>query len=286
MKIWKIIVIAGLAVLVIVAIRLNWITGLVNQFSQENYMEYVSGMDYEEELRKEPVCIKDKAYGDKDLIPTDSDKIMTAFELHDKLEEKYNLSSVASADTDFEKTLQILNWLTEHTYYSGAQMRGVTDNTLDILEFSFDKPFTHAINCRDKAIAFADCLVAVGIKAYPVCMLSPEFNGCHFTCMAYISEIDKWCAFDPSFGCWFSDENGNPVSLFEIRDMFIEGKEPVVNGYNFNGTEECFDVYMNSFLKGSISNMSTWEDNSMEARDTKNRNKRKSFNYEIPLDVR
>ena len=76
--------------------------GLLKEAKRFNYiMEYVSGMDYEEELRKEPVCIKDKAYGDKDLIPTDSDKIMTAFELHDKLEEKYIILDFSGSTEEY-----------------------------------------------------------------------------------------------------------------------------------------------------------------------------------------
>lgn len=286
MKALKIIGIIGLVVLIIAAVRFNWIKLLCVQFSQEKYFDMVADIDYEKALKEAPVCIKDKTYNNKELSPTDAESIMKRSELHDELDGKYKLSEIASANTDFERTLQILAWLTEHTYYSGAQMRGVTDNTVDILEFSFDKPFTRAINCRDKAIAFADCLVAVGIKAYPVCMISADFTDNHFTCMAYMSELDKWCAFDPSFGCWFSNENGSPVGLYEIRDMFINGQEPVVNGYNFNGTQECFDVYMNGFLKHNISNLSTWNDNSMEKRDTENRYKRKAFASEIPEEVR
>ena len=68
-------------------------------------------------------------------------------------------------------------------------------------------------------------------------------------------------------GCWFSDKAGNPIDIFEMREMFLQGDEPVVNGYNFNGTTECFEVYINCFLKMCISNLSTWRDNSMDRRD-------------------
>lgn len=284
----KIFIIIGLiaaVILIIIAVRFNLINLLRVQFSIENYIAEVADTDYKEQLKNGPVCINDKTYNNKTLSQTDEESITKAFGLHNELNEKYMLSSIASADTDFERTLQLLDWLTEHTYYNGMQMRGVTDNAVDILEFSFDKPFSNAINCRNKAIAFADCLVAVGIKAYPVCMISSDFTGVHFTCMAYISELDKWCSFDPSFGCWFSDESGSPLGIFEIRDLFINGKEPVVNGYNFNGTTECFDVYMNGFLKYCISNLSTWDNNSMEKRDTKNVYKRKSFTSEIPTEA-
>ncbi len=286
MKVFKITVIATLAVLIVLGIYFNWFERIAVQFSAEKYIRTVSETDYKTELEKEPVCIKDKTYKNKELSPTDASGIANVSEMHKELEEKYNLSSVASADTDYENVILLLEWLTEHTYYSGMQMKRVTDNTVDILGFSFDKPFTRAINCRNKAIAFADCLVAVGIKAYPVCMISSDFNGVHFTCMAYISELDKWCSFDPSFGCSFTDENGVPLGIFEIREMFLRGEEPTVNGYNFNGTDECFDVYMNGFLKYCISNLSTWENNSMENRDTGNPYKRKAFCSLIPEDVR
>ena len=254
MKKLKIPIIIGLVVIIIVVVNLRFdlIDRIIVQFSSEKYAEYVSEMDYEKELLREPVCIKDMASEDRELTETELDKIIKPYDFHTQLNEKYNLSDIATADSDFDKAVQVLEWLTEHTYYSGMQMKMLNDDTLEILEYSFDKPFNRAINCRYRAIAFADCLVAVGIKAFPVAMVSSEFTGSHFTCLVYISEEDKWCSFDPSFGCWFTDEEGELLDIFEIRELFLENKEPVVKGYSFNGKQENFDVYMNSFLKLSI----------------------------------
>lgn len=253
------------------------------QTNPKKYEQFVKKLDYKKLLEEDPISINDKYYVDsEDLVETDLAHISAYHELHQKLNEKYKLSEVADADTDFEKVLQVLNWLTENTFYNGAQIHLLTDNTLDILKYAFGKPFRNAINCRLKAISFADCLVAVTIKAYPVCMCSTVIKNSHFTCRAYISELDKWCAFDPSFGCWFADKDGNPVDIFEMRDMFLQGDEPVVNGYNFNGTTECLDIYVNGFLKACISNLSTWHDNSMARRDTKKMPDKKKFNGRIP----
>lgn len=286
MKKFKVPVIICIVIIILflVDLRYNLINTLIVQFSKDKYIDYVSEFDYKKDLADEPICIKDMASDNEALTKTEMSKIISVSEIHLELKEKYDLSAVATANSDFEKALQILDWLTNHTYYSGAQMRMLTDNSLDILDYSFDKPFTRAINCRYKAIVFADCLVAVGIKAFPVAMVSSDFSGSHFTCMAYISEIDKWCSFDPSFGCWFSDENKNPLDIFEIRELFLQGYEPVVNGYNFNGTQDCFDVYLNGFMKYCISNLSTWADNSMDRRTEKNYSDRKQFNSVIPID--
>lgn len=284
MKKFKIPIIIGIVVIILVVVNLRFdlIDSIIVQFSSEKYAEYVSEMDYEKELLREPVCIKDMASEDRELTETELDKIIKPYDFHTQLNEKYNLSDIATADSDFDKAVQILEWLTEHTYYSGMQMKMLNDDTLEILEYSFDKPFNRAINCRYRAIAFADCLVAVGIKAFPVAMVSSEFTGSHFTCLVYISEEDKWCSFDPSFGCWFTDEEGELLDIFEIRELFLENKEPVVKGYSFNGKQENFDVYMNSFLKFCISNLSTWADNSNDRRSENTFSGRKQFSSAIP----
>ena len=253
------------------------------QTNPKKYEQFVKELDYKKLLAEDPVEIRDKYYVDnEDLVETDLAHISATRELHKKLEEKYKLSEVATADTDFEKVIQFLNWLTQNTFYNGAQIHSLTDNTLDILKYAYGKSFKKALCCRLKAISFADCLVAAGIKAYPVCMCSSVLKNSHFTCQAYISELDKWCAFDPSFGCWFTNKAGNPIDIFEMREIFLQGDEPVVNGYNFNGTTECFDVYINCFLKMCISNLSTWRDNSMDRRDKTKMSDKKRFNGRIP----
>ena len=284
MKKIKVLIIIGVivAVLFLVELRFNLIDTIIVQFSEEKYAEYVSEFDYEKELLKEPVCVKDMASENTELTQTELDKIIHTYDFHKELNEKYNLSDIATAESDFDKAVQIIEWLTEHTYYSGAQMRLLKDDTLDILEYSVNKPFTRAINCRYRAIVFADCLVAVGMKAFPVCMVSSGFSGSHFTCMVYISEKDKWCAFDPSFGCWFTDEEGNLLDIFEIRELFLDNKEPIVKGYSFNGAQKNFDVYINCFMKLCISNLSTWADNSSDRRSEDNFSGRKQFSSAIP----
>ena len=277
-------IIIGLTVIILflVNLRFNLTDRVLMQFSSEKYAEYVSEIDYEKEMLKEPVCIKDMASEDKELTQTELDRIICSYDFHTQLKERYDLSAVATADSDFGKTVQVLEWLTKHTFYSGMQMKLLKDDTLDILDYSFDKPFRNAINCRYRAIAFADCLVSLGIKAFPVCMVSSGFTGSHFTCMVYISERDKWCSFDPSFGCWFTDESGNLLNIFEIRELFLQNKEPIVKGYSFNGTQENFDVYINFFMKFCISNLSTWADNSSERRSENTFSGRKQFNSVVP----
>ncbi len=239
---------------------------LPSQFSSEAYIRFIENIDYDKSLEESPLCVNDKMGDGTEYSKTELSAITERRELHEELYEEYKLDTIATADSDFEKSLQLISWLTENTYYSGVRLKSVNDNSVDMLKSSFGKSIFSALNCRNKAIVFADCLVAVGVKAYPVCMLSMN-NGCHFTCRVYISELDKWCAFDPSFGCWFSDANGTPLDIFELRELFLQGGEPTVNNYNFNGTDRALHEYITGFLKGCMSNLSTWDNNSENGRD-------------------
>lgn len=250
----------------------------------ENYLESVKSLEADKLLKDEPLEAKDRGLNNSELSETSLEAVCAETEMHKMLAEKYKLNGVAAGETDFERAVNVMNWLTENTFYSGAQFAKLPDDSLKILKYSFGKPFNRAICCRLKAIVFADCLTAVGMKAYPVCMISSEFkSGCHFIAHVYISELDKWCAFDPSFGCWFTDENGNLINAFEMRDIFLSGGEPVVKNYCFNGTTECFDIYKNCFLKLCLSNLSTWNDNSMEQRTGKKWKGKKKFQSKIPM---
>ncbi len=280
-------IILPLAITAVILLIVELSTGLISAFfrvlpyqlSSEKYVEYIENSDFEKSLKENPLCANDKNSDGTEYKKTELSATIAKREFHTELNEKYKLETVATADSDFEKSLQIMSWLTENTYYNGIKMKLVNDDSIDMLKSSFGKSFINALNCRNKAIIFADCLVAVGIKAYPVCMLS--VGNCHFTCRVYINELGKWCAFDPSFGCWFSDESGAPLDIFELRDLFLQGKEPTVNNYNFNGTDRALNEYMTGFLKGCMSNLSTWENNSEQ-----NRNKvlGKEFKFAIPQD--
>ncbi len=248
------------------------------QFKAEKYIEYIEHTDIKKELKNDPLCLYDKNQDGTTYEKTKLSEVIKKHSFHNELIKEFKLNTVATANSDFEKSLQILSWLTKNTHYNGIRFKCVNDNSLELLKFSLGKPFTHALNCRNKAIVFSDCLVALDVKAYPICMLSMH-NDCHFSVRVYISELNKWCAFDPSFGCWFSDETGSPLDVFEIRDLFLQGRDIIINDYNFNGTQKAKDVYMSSFLRKCMSNLSTWGNNST---DFRNKVLGKKFCFAIP----
>lgn len=240
--------------------------------SPEEYVKFLQGLSKSCELE-----ISDKFA----LYEPDTKGLFACLPWHNELKKLYSLDTVAAGETVFEKAKSVMYWLNNTTFYSGMSRVILPDDTLQILKAAYNKPFNFAINCRHRAIVFSDCLLSLGIKVYPVLLVSKS-KEVHFVTQVFLPEQNKWCVFDPSFNCFFTDNDGNFMDVFELRRFLLDGKELVANGYALNGKQECYDIYMDFFIKQCLSNISTWKDTS---RDKKCKNKifGKAFDYKLPL---
>lgn len=245
----------------------------------DGYIDYLNNYD----MKKIPRLSVGSTHN---LKEPDYENMFSYLSEYDKIKEKYSLNNVVEGENDFCKALSLMQWLTESTYYNGQQClfhKLLPDDTLSILEFSYKKTFKSAINCRYKAIALTDILLSFGIKAYPVAMADVNKDGNHLTVQVNLSDEKKWVLLDPSFNTYFTDDKGNLLNAFEIRKLYLGGKEPVINGYNFNGTQECFDTYKKVFIESCMTNLSTWNDNTISGRHSRTLKNRKEFDCKLPL---
>jgi len=257
--------------------------GLINKVRKidtaEKYFDYVETCKYDDS----PLKTGDTAK----LKKTKNENLFQHIDEYDELLKMYNLKQIAIGNDDFEQAIAVMQWLTDNTMYSGVQLHFLPDDAKSILAFSFGKPFSNAINCRDKAIVLTDLLIALGIKAYPMALIDDKQSGNHFVVHIYCSQSKQWMVADPSFNTYFTDEQGNLLNVYELRNLFLADKMPVMKGYSFNGKDRCRKQYINYFIKQCLTNISTWHDNSMDCRtEPKKWAKKKAFDYCLPpLDI-
>lgn len=213
----------------------------------------------------------------------DNANMFTKLDEYSELMAKYGLITVAGCGNDSEKIRNVLNWLTANTYYCGVGANITPDDSLKILKASYQRDFRHAINCRQRAILFTDVCIALGIKAYPIMLLSKSSWFCHFIVHVYIREIGKWVAYDPSFGVRFLYEN-KPIDVVELRNLLLECKQIEYEGYTLNGADDCVDIYTNEFLKSSMSNIGTWKSNIRSAKERREYCAL-AFNCKLPIGL-
>ena len=145
----------------------------------ENYIAFVENTD----LSKVPPLSRGDTSG---LKQPDVPGLFAYQPIYDTLRQKYALDTAVRGNTDFERALSVMQWLTDNTWYSGAQYHLLRDDPLQILDYAYRKPFKNAINCRFKAIVLSDLLQAFGIPAYPIAMLDANKNGNHLTVHVYL----------------------------------------------------------------------------------------------------
>ena len=242
----------------------------------DNYLQFVKNQNnYDDSI--------ELSVGDTSLLEeTNFERLFQYLPQYRVIVDKYPMPFSSEEQTEFEKAVSIMQWLTNHTFYSGAQFHALYDDTFKILKYSVGKGFKHAINCRYKAIAFTDLLIANGLRAYPILLENANKSGCHFVAHVYCSDKGKWILFDPSFNCYFEDETGNVLNVFELREFMLKGGKPNVVGYLFNGTDECKDIHIKYFIGSTLTHIATWKDNSDEGRKSKDFAKRKVFNCKLP----
>jgi len=190
---------------------------------------------------------------------------------HDELLERYGLDEIAGQGTAFERALRVMKWLTAHTYYSGMSVWScrLPDDGLKILRYAYDGPFRKSINCRHKAIALADCLMALGIFALPIWLVRD--GACHVITHVWLPEESRWVMLDPSLDSYIADEAGRVLHLIEIYERHRKGKALHVAQYNLNGTQDCREVYLNSFLLGCLLEIEVYDGTDSRRNDPRNR---------------
>jgi len=199
--------------------------------------------------------------------------------VHDKLQEAYGLAEIAGQGSAFDRALRLMDWLCAHTHYSGASFwsalrfgrsiySGGWADSLHILRYAYDKPFSRSINCGYVGYLLADCLLAVGIAAMPVSFMNYTYRPgeekvipCpnHTVVHLWLPEERRWVMLDPSFNSYIADRAGRALNLVEIQALHRQGDEMRVARYDLNHSQACRESYLNGFILGSLLELQAWD---------------------------
>jgi transglutaminase-like putative cysteine protease len=154
------------------------------------------------------------------------------------LYETYKLKEIAGTNADFDRAINLMNWISSNIYHCGNYDNHVTNTAMELLAYAIGKGEKYGINCRSLSLALTECLLAVGIKARTIYIVpfSPYDFDNHVVCEAWISDINKWVMLDPTYNL-FATFNGIPLNIYELRRCLGDQEEVTYNnGANYNGT--------------------------------------------------
>jgi hypothetical protein len=148
-----------------------------------------------------------------------------------KIREKYDLDDIAGKRDDFSKSVNLLFWLSKNCYHNGNFDFKREFNSINLLEYSFQKGKEYGINCKALSAILTDCLLSLGLIARTIfiCPFSIYDEDNHVITHVYINELKKWIMLDPTFNCYVMDKDKNPLNIFEIRELLANQEYIIFN---------------------------------------------------------
>ena len=166
-------------------------------------------------------------------LPTavDTDVRFTYDNHHPKLDElksTFPIESIAGEGDDLSKAINLLNWVSTHIYHKGDYSGATFPNSLYLLDYAYDKGVDNGVNCVCLAKILAECLLAIGLQARQVFIMpcSPYDGDNHVVTHVYIQKMNKWIMLDPTLNAYFTNKQGEYLSLLELRNH-LANQEPV-----------------------------------------------------------
>ena len=173
------------------------------------------------------------------------------------LRKEYNLDSIAGNGTETSKILNLMHWVHNVVKHDGASENPKVQNAINII--SVCKTENRGVNCRMMATVLNECYLAMGIKSRHItCMPGEEiFDDCHVINMVYSKDLKKWLWIDPTFNAYVTNENGEMLSIQEVRESLVQNRPLVLNpDANWNNKiKQTKENYLETYMAKNLYRM-------------------------------
>ena len=141
----------------------------------------------------------------------------------------FKLDSIAGNGDEISKILNIMYWIHNNIAHNGSNYALAEFNSIDL--YHYYKATGEGINCRHLAISLNEMYLSMGWKSRYVTCLPKDENDqdCHVINTVWVDSLQKWIWLDPTFAAYVKDENGNFLSINEVRERLIDGRPVVLN---------------------------------------------------------
>lgn len=166
----------------------------------------------------------------------------------------FNLDSVAGDGDEISKILNILHFAHNAIRHDGGNFALCEFDAIDL--YNYHKSTGEGVNCRHLAIALNEMYLSMGIPSrYVTCMpYNSRDQDCHVINSVWSSQYQKWIWIDPTFESYVKDENGNYLSIQEVRERLIEGRPVFLNeDANWNNeNKQTKEYYLDSYMAKNL----------------------------------
>jgi hypothetical protein len=172
------------------------------------------------------------------------------------LRKGFNLDSIVGQGNDVLKILNLLQWVHNLIPHDGNHDNPEVKNALSMINVC--KKDDRGLNCRGLALVLNECYLAMGIKSrivtcYPKDILKIDPD-CHVINSVYSESLKKWLWIDPTFNAFVMNENGEMLSIEEVRERLINDKILILNpNANWNNKQtQTKEGYLKNYMAKNL----------------------------------
>lgn len=147
------------------------------------------------------------------------------------LRKAFNLDYIAGTGNEVSRILNLLHWIHNLIPHDGNHNNPDIKNAVNMIAVC--KKEGRGLNCRGLATVLNECYLALGFKSRMVTCYPKDSLGidpdCHVINMVYTNTLKKWIWIDPTFEAYVMNEQGQLLSIEEVRERIINDKPLIIN---------------------------------------------------------
>ena len=177
-----------------------------------------------------------------------------------RVRDYFRLDSVAVAGDELGTIKRILTYIHDKIRHDGQNGNPTGGyNSINFAEACKDS--SRGLNCRGLATVLNECDLSMGIPSRVItCMPKTYINDCHVINAVYSSTLGKWLWIDPTNNAWVTDEQGNLLSVQEVRARLRSGQPVRVNEEaNWNNEKKATtEAYLYEYMAKNLFYLESW----------------------------
>lgn len=177
-----------------------------------------------------------------------------------RVRQYFRLDSVAENCGELDRIKRILTYVHDMIRQDGTNAN-VTGGRNSINYAEKCRGGAHSLNCRGMATVLNECYLSMGIKSRVITCLPKRFySDCHVINAVYSSTLGKWLWIDPTENAWVTDDEGNMLSVPEVRERLRTGLPVHVNDEaNWNNERKTTtENYLYEYMAKNLYYIECW----------------------------
>lgn len=169
-----------------------------------------------------------------------------------RIRKHFNLDSVAGNGDEISKIKNLLSFVHNLVRHDG-QHWVVPAGSIELVDSC--RINGSGLNCRLMAHMLNEFYLSMGFKSrYVTCMPKVFISDCHVINVVWSETLNKWLWVDPTFDAFVMDENGNMLSIQEVRERLIKNQPLVLNDYaNWNNKiKQTKENYLETYMAKNL----------------------------------